>query len=240
VKQANDHFTQDLLDTPKRGRPRVPNALTAAERAKRYRDRKKQRAAAITVLFARRDSFYKTVPHVDVYDADRNAMTWPGGSPIVAHPPCRSWGSLRHFAKPRPGEKELALWAVDQVRKHGGVLEHPAASTLWPVAGLPRPGERDEWGGWSLLVSQVWWGHRAEKKTLLYIVGCEPHEAPALPRTRLKATHVIARCAPRADGTRQRKGDPSWRPEVTDAEREHTPPKFALWLLELARRCRRA
>jgi hypothetical protein len=26
-------------------------------------------------------------------------------------------------------------------------------------------------------------------------------------------------------------------PEVSKAEREHTPPKFAQWLVDLARRC---
>ena len=41
AKQASDTFTLDLLDKPKRGRPRKPNALTDAERARRYRARKK-------------------------------------------------------------------------------------------------------------------------------------------------------------------------------------------------------
>jgi hypothetical protein len=41
VKQAADSYTLDLLDKPKRGRPRKPNALTPAERARRYRARKR-------------------------------------------------------------------------------------------------------------------------------------------------------------------------------------------------------
>lgn len=96
----------------------------------------------ISVLFARADSNYKALPSVDVWDAERDARTWPGGNPVVAHPPCRAWGRLRHFAKPRPDEKALAIFAVDQVRKWGGVLEHPASSTLWTEAGLPAPGRR--------------------------------------------------------------------------------------------------
>jgi hypothetical protein len=28
-----------------------------------------------------------------------------------------------------------------------------------------------------------------------------------------------------------------YRPHITKAEREHTPPELALWLVELARRC---
>lgn len=106
----------------------------------------------VAVLFARADSVYKTMPGLDVWHAARDALTWPGGAPVIAHPPCRSWGNLAHFAKPRHGERELALWAVDQVRIHGGVLEHPATSRLWREKPLPRPGEIDEWGGWTLPV----------------------------------------------------------------------------------------
>lgn len=41
MKQAADAYTLDLLDKPKRGRPRKPNALTPAERARRYRANKR-------------------------------------------------------------------------------------------------------------------------------------------------------------------------------------------------------
>ena len=44
MKQSADVFTPDLLGPPRRGRPRKPDALTPAERARRYRARK--RAAA--------------------------------------------------------------------------------------------------------------------------------------------------------------------------------------------------
>ena len=30
----------------------------------------------------------------DCWDIERNALNWPGGNPIVAHPPCRAWGQL--------------------------------------------------------------------------------------------------------------------------------------------------
>ena len=96
--------------------------------AKRHRLERVVRAQGddmtITVLFARRDSVYKTMG-ADVWDADRNALYWRGGNPVVAHPPCRAWGRLRKFAKPQPGELDLARFAVAQVRRYGGVLEHP-------------------------------------------------------------------------------------------------------------------
>lgn len=193
----------------------------------------------VAVLFARADSNYKALPGVDVWDAERDARRWPGGCQVVAHPPCRAWGRLRHFAKPRPDEKELALFAVDQVRRFGGVLEHPKASTLWAAAGLPAPGHSDEFGGWTLPIAQHWFGHRAEKLTLLYIVGCAPDQVPDMPMVLGGSTHVIAQGRNLPDGKRLVKGMPGWRPEVSKAEREHTPPKLAAWLVELAWRCKK-
>lgn len=187
----------------------------------------------VAVLFARSDSHYKEIPGCDVYDIDRDARTWPGGAPVVAHPPCRAWGRLRHFARPRHDEKQLAFFAVEKVRKFGGVLEHPAHSTLWAAAGLPAVGEVDAFGGWTLPISQHWWGHRAEKMTWLYIVGCLPKRLPDLPIVLGEATHTISSSGRRRDGSRLKS-----RPEVSKAEREHTPPALAAWLVELAARCR--
>jgi hypothetical protein len=180
----------------------------------------------ISVLFARRDSIYKTMAGVDVWDADRDALQWPGGNSIVAHPPCRAWSQLRHFAKPRPGEKDLALWAVEQIRLWGGVLEHPAKSVLWPTAKLPEPGERDEWGGWTYQAPQMWWGHWCDKPTRLYIVGCSPAELPAVPLILGEASHV------QTYSHKCRR-----RPQLPPSMREKTPPAFAGWLVEVARIC---
>jgi hypothetical protein len=181
----------------------------------------------VAVLFAREDSNYKAMPGVDVWDAERDARRWPGGEPVVAHPPCRAWGRLRHFANPRADEKDLARWAVAQVRKWGGVLEHPASSTLWQDQQLPAPGKRDEFGGWTFPIVQMWWGHRAEKKTWLYICGAEPRDLPAMPLRLGDATHVV-----------QSRKRHDYRPHITKAEREHTPPELASWLIELAARCK--
>lgn len=190
----------------------------------------------VAVLFARQDSVYKSIDGCDVFDIDRDAKTWPGGCPVVAHPPCRAWGKLFYFAKPRPGEKELGIWAAEQVRRFGGVLEHPKDSKLWDAAGLPKPGAVDAWGGWTLPVSQHWWGHRAEKLTWFYIVGVAPGQIPDIPLRLGHATHVIAQSRMKGvDGSRLRKGMQGWRPEVSKDEREHTPPDLVRWLVDLAR-----
>lgn len=191
----------------------------------------------IAVLFARRDSVYKTLPEVDVWDADRNALTWPGGAPVIAHPPCRAWGRLRNVARPAEGEKELALWAVRQVRQWGGILEHPAGSLLWQEANLPAPSVHDAWHGWTLPIVQHWWGHPAEKKTWLYIVGCQANDLPPLPLRLGAAPAIVGTPGRRRDGTRLKPGEAGWRPEIAKADREHTPPALAEWLVTLASRC---
>jgi len=165
----------------------------------------------------------------------RNAFYWPGGMPVVAHPPCAQWGTLRHMARRDPMEKACAFAALAAVREWGGVLEHPKRSKLWPLMGLPAPGESaDRCGGWTLAVDQWWWGHEAQKSTLLYIVGVGPGDVPELPPVPPgRPPKVIGTSGRNSDGTRNRE-----RPSMEAAEREHTPPRFAEWLVELARRCR--
>lgn len=186
----------------------------------------------VAALFVRADSIYKTLPGVDCYDSERDARTWPGGCPVVAHPPCRTWGCLKALAtKAPPHEHSLGPWAIDQVRRWGGVLEHPKGSSLFRECGCALPGGLpDEWGGMTLEVDQFHWGHKARKRTLLYVVGVWP--VPAMPHRSGEPTHVIKR------GMRaQMRLKPIHIPECSHEVREKTPPAFAAWLVELARRC---
>jgi hypothetical protein len=170
----------------------------------------------VAILFARATSEYKRIPGCDVFDLARDAHTFDGNAPVVAHPPCRAWGRLRHLAKPRADERELGIFAVEMVRRCGGVLEHPVHSTLWEAAGLPAPGTRDAFGGWTLPIYQGHFGHRAPKATWLYIKGCEPRDLPAIPFDLVL---------------------PEGRVEnMGRAEREATPPQLAAYLVEIAKR----
>ncbi len=183
----------------------------------------------VAVLFARADSHYKEIPGADVWDKKRDARGWPGGAPVVAHPPCRLWAKLRQFAKAADPamERQLAVDAVRNVQRFGGVLEHPAESTLWAHVGLPLPGRSpDRFGGWTAQIRQCDWGHKAEKLTWLYIVGCHPDDLPPLPPSG-EPTGVI----------KPQRGVPRTLKIVTKAEREHTPEALAHWLVALARRC---
>lgn len=178
----------------------------------------------VAVLFARSDSIYKNIDGCDVFDMDRDALNFLGGLPVVAHPPCRAWGRLRQFAKPRKGEKDLALFAVDCVRNNGGVLEHPAGSSLFADGLLPRPGQSDKYG-FTIQVHQHWFGHKAEKKTWLYISGIEPSQVPASPLVFSEPEYV---CAQNSRSQKTKK-------EISKADRERTPPLFADYLLTIAR-----
>ncbi len=185
----------------------------------------------VAILFARRDSIYKTLPDCDVWDEDRDARNWPGGCVVVAHPPCRAWGRLKHMAKPAPHEKDLALLSINLVRQFGGVVEHPSDSELWRELGLS-DGWEDAWGFcWPL--SQKWFGHRAEKRTRVYIAGCARGDLPPFPITLGKAPMVVGTSGRRNNGTRSK-----LNPEIPKSEREHTPIEFAKWLVEVARRCK--
>lgn len=140
---------------------------------------------------------------------------------------------MKHMANPRPDERNLARLAVALVREFGGVLEHPSGSSLWPAQRLPEPGARDEFGGWTFPAPQKWWGHEAEKRTLFYIVGCEPKDIPPFPLVLGEAEAVVSTSARRRDGTRLRA-----RREISKAARERTPIELARWLAKLARRCK--
>ena len=171
-----------------------------------------------TALFCRSDSAYKTRPDWDVYDADRDALTWGGGTPCVCHPPCRTWGVLAHMAfNARQGEKELALWSIDRVRINGGIIEHPAGSKLFKG---PLPGVGffpDDYGGYTIEIDQFDFGHVAHKKTCLYICGVDFSSLPGLPCKRNE--HTDRSICGNIPGTKR----------CTQYQREYTPKNLIDW-----------
>ena len=123
----------------------------------------------------------------------------------------------------------MAIWAVAQIRRYGGILEHPQQSTLFKTLGMPlKPTERDSFGGFIRVVNQHWWGHRARKATTLYLCGIEPSDVPAFPLPMTEPTHTVGLFSKRDRAT--------CKPSISKPEFESTPPAFARWLVETARR----
>ncbi len=183
----------------------------------------------VNIFFARSDSHYKGLRGVDVFDIERNALTVKktNQQASVYHPPCRAWGQLKGFAKPRSGERKLAIWSLIRVKRYGGVLEHPVNSSLFKKYKNMLD------GGITIDISQVWFGHKARKETRLYIKGLSLSELPTYKVISTKPTHQV---------TRMRKIDKygvmyyaSDLPELSKKDRERTPIMLSKWLVKICR-----
>ena len=147
----------------------------------------------IAALFVETAGVYFDAPMVDPWDKARDARTYPGPCPVVAHPECQRWGRFWHGSTRKPNQFKFGddggcfKAALTSVRQYGGVIEHPADSGAWnrpdhskrPGFGLPIPkraggwSDTDEFGGRSCCVDQGHYGHAARKRTWLYAVGID-------------------------------------------------------------------
>jgi hypothetical protein len=188
----------------------------------------------IAALYVITDGHYYNQPGIDPWDKNRDARLYDGPHPVVAHPPCARWcqlASVNHKRWGTPIAEDGGLFerALEQVREHGGVLEHPAYSLAYPKFGMPRPvrgewSEPDEHGGVSIQVSQCAYGHPARKRTWLYGVGIDTsiplrHDEP--PTTGGVGSGIKT-------GNNQKK-------RITAVEAMATPPEFRELLIALAR-----
>lgn len=190
------------------------------------------------VLFTMPDSIYKSFG-LDCYDEVRDARTYTGDDPVIAHPPCQLWGKLARVNYARWGGEHnkpgndggCFRFALDTVNRCGGVLEHPAGSYAWAVHGLEAPQKRGGWqrsgNGWVCEVWQSAYGHRARKRTWLYCAGTNVPLEPDW--SRLAGTHQI--------GFPDQRGKVYNKPTLGKREANATPPSFACWLVELATLC---
>ena len=135
----------------------------------------------IAALYVEPAGTYVNHPGVDPWDEARDARSYAGPHPVVAHPPCERWGRFWHGSPRKPHQFKLGddggcfAAALASVRQWGGVLEHPADSQAWAAFGLRRPQrggagwvQADDHGGWTCYVEQGHYGHVARKATWLY------------------------------------------------------------------------
>ena len=199
----------------------------------------------VAALFVETDGAYFKLPNVDPWDVKRDARSYTGPHPVVAHPPCHLWVNMaavnwkryqRQLPAWYPGGNDGACFnfALTVVRRWGGVLEHPAGSHAWKAYGLMRP----EVGRWSHFwsadtndgpyrsnwVTEVWqsaYGHKARKRTwLLYSGRSEP---PTLDWSSKAGSHQVG-----------------WfdriKPTLSKREASATPAAFRDLLISLAAR----
>lgn len=195
----------------------------------------------VAALFVDKRGPYWGRDDIDAWDVERDARLYAGPHPVVAHPPCFLWVNLAAVNWKRY-QREKPAWypggtdggcfasALAAIRKHGGVLEHPAFSHAWAEYGLLRPASegwlqsaRVDDRGWSEWACEVWqsaYGHKARKRTWLYYAGNSP--PPELDWRREPGTAQVG-----------------WfdriKPTLSKLEAIKSPPSFAEMLVELAR-----
>lgn len=187
-------------------------------------------AEDVSVLFVDPRGPYPSLVR-DWYDETRDARSYAGPNPIVAHPPCGPWGRLRHLSK--HDDPTHGPFAVELVRRWGGVLEHPQHSQLFRHCGMPHPGELpDAHGGVTFEVAQCDWGHPARKRTWLYVVGARV--VPPNPPKR-EPTHWISGGRGREGKKKKTTPVPPGIKVCSAEQRRRTPVDFAKFLITIAR-----
>lgn len=197
----------------------------------------------IAVLYTMKNSVYDTIPGIETWGIERDARTYKGPYPVVAHPPCARWGRYwsggpstpyRRLKGDDDGCFAAALWAV---RTFGGILEHPADSWAYKWFGLATPPRSGGWisadrFGYTCCIEQLRYGHRAQKATWLYAVGCD---LPDLKWGRSPIGTGIRMDDGLSKENRQRMIKTGRCQQISKRERARTPMEFALLLIEIAR-----
>lgn len=201
----------------------------------------------VAALYVETGGSYFNLPGVDPWDEARDARSYAGPHPVIAHPPCQRWGDMwmgsplviaRTGVRKKLGDDGGCFAAaLAAVRKFGGVLEHPEGSRAWGFYGLNKPPREGGWvaadweGGWTCRVEQVAYGHIVRKPTWLYSVGCDlpsliwgvdPRKLPSMVQP--SASRVAAGRTPSVNAH-----------GVPDRLRIHTPEPFRDMLLSMAR-----
>lgn len=206
------------------------------------------RSIDIAALFVDPRGAYFGIEGVELWDEQRDARKYEGPYPVVAHPPCERWG--RYWGGGPSARERKVLGddggcfasALANVRRVGGVLEHPEASHAWAHHGLARPPFHGGWvqadalGGWTCCVAQGHYGHVAQKMTWLYAFGVAlPELTWGRAGNRVRLDRGFHSAAERAASTSTVRS----LPRLTKSECIGTPPQFRDVLLTIARSARK-
>lgn len=150
----------------------------------------------IAALYVESGGGYFGLPGIDPWDEPRDARLYPGGHPVVAHPPCQRWGRFWHGSTRKPHQFKKGddggcfAAAFRAVNEFGGVIEHPADSHAWAAFSIPAPPRDGGWiyagldtagiKAWTCCVYQGKYGHFSGKPTWLYVAGVSRRDLPEL------------------------------------------------------------
>jgi hypothetical protein len=145
---------------------------------------------AVAALFVEPDGAYRGVDGVELWPEVRDARTYAGPHPVVAHPPCQRWGRFWHGSPRKPHQFKLGddggcfASALASAQRWGGVIEHPADSKAWESFSIRKPkrGAGWQWAGWgwTCYVEQGHYGHASRKATWLLVYGVPREALPEL------------------------------------------------------------
>lgn len=120
------------------------------------------RCREISILWTMKRSNYEQIAQeekLDLWGVDRDANSYSGPNPIIAHPPCGPWGKFRLKTVQNQDDGIRAIYFA---HLYSGIVEQPVGSLLFKQFGR---------GGKIIQVNQGDYGHLALKPTLLYCVA---------------------------------------------------------------------
>lgn len=207
----------------------------------------------VAALFVEAEGVYFGLDDIDPWDQVRDAKTYAGPQPVIAHPPCARWGRYWYGGPSCKVRKVLGdddgcfASALESVRTYGGVLEHPEASYAWSRFGLSAPlwtggwFQADVYGGMTCCVSQGHYGHEARKMTWLYVFGCPIGKLPRLiwgpSRDKMRIEDSYPSKSARIEGQRDRSKNGIVENRLSHKARARTPLPFRDLLISIAREC---
>lgn len=210
----------------------------------------------VAALFVASGGVYYGLNYVDPWDENRDARKYKGPWPVIAHPPCQRWGKLwmgnpsyvaRTGVRKLKGDDDgMFASALFNVRRWGGVLEHPWGSHAWRQFGISIPPRSGGWvaadnygSGWTCCVEQGKYGHYARKPTLLFVCGYVG-QMPEL-RWGVSPARVPLRAIEKYGSKVRRMGELAFKGGGVDSRaRNGTPIEFRNLLLGIAKRCKAA
>jgi hypothetical protein len=150
----------------------------------------------VAALYVDPQGVYSGQSGVECWGEVKDARTYGGPHPVVAHPPCQRWGRFWHGSPRKPHQFKLGddggcfAAAITALLQFGGVLEHPADSHAWAAYMLRAPKRGAGWQPgadflpgtdvWTCYVEQGHYGHASRKGTWLVTCGIRRADLPDL------------------------------------------------------------